>query len=439
MIIMDTLFYPLPKESDKGTWMTWSRRVGIGNRGRHIEGSCGGHARTDVRLCGWWRWRVEGVFLPTTRKVKIALTDKSLCDTCSMMLPLVVFTFSVGAASLLNVQHGLLEQKSMTTTIRSFSLLSIPTVPTRKHTVELRMVDSSDDFSSEEKSLVEKLYDKLQTTTDVNEVLLEDLPSLPPALILKLRQPVEHANEAISFVSTKMASFLDSQLQEAKLTLQELLDAGEIRKLDSLIGKAARSGKLNAAFFNVLSVNLQDATASVSLKEDGTPEDGDGDGSANRMNILQHVYTRCQEEVEKSIPPGLALLNKLIRQPQASIRKNLYEYYLTPQSNQITTPDGKQLELKGESPPLVSLDEFISAIAQTVRQIRTAERAGASDRVSSAAMVESCRQIAKEARIVIAERYGVESDEIASFQSGLQPVFRPSSADSPYITGETTS
>ncbi|KAL7565112.1 hypothetical protein ACA910_005119 [Epithemia clementina (nom. ined.)] len=291
------------------------------------------------------------------------------------------------------------------------------------------------EFSSDEEALVEELYAKASAEGEIRKVLLDSLSTIPPTLILKLRQPRDHASHAIRIISNEMSRLLDAQLEEAKTTLQQLLDAGELRKLDSLIGKAASAGKLDAAFFNVLSVNLQNAASGVSRHMDSTSTEGSS--AASRLQILQHVYTRCQEEVEKSIPPGLALLNKLIRQQQESIRNNLYEYYLTPQSNKIRTPDGQELELKGQAPPLVSLDEFISALSKTVLQIRTAEKAGATDRASSASMVEACRQIAKEARLVIANSFGPDSVELDTFQNGLQPVFRPASTDSPYITGES--
>jgi hypothetical protein len=51
-------------------------------------------------------------------------------------------------------------------------------------------------------------------------------------------------------------------------------------------------------------------------------------------------------------------------------------------------------------------------------------------------MVESCRQIAKEARIVVGNSFGRDSEEMRLFEEGLQPVFRPSSPASPYIKGQ---
>ena len=286
------------------------------------------------------------------------------------------------------------------------------------------------EFSDAEKSLIESLHAKLAESSEPAEKIVKEiLPTLSPALIYRLRQATDDANPAIQNVATQLNELLNQQLEMARETLKELLNAGEIRKLDSIIGKAQREGRLDTAFFNVLTVNLQDAakTESGEVTEEG---------AASRLQILQHIYTRCQEEVEKSIPPGLALLNKLLRTPQDSIRNNLYEHYLTPQKTKITSPDGKEIELNSSGAPLVAMQDFIDAIAQTVKQIRTVEQIGATDRISAANMVESCRTVAKEARIVIGEKYGVESDELRGYEEGLQPVFRPDSPESPYIAGE---
>jgi hypothetical protein len=289
------------------------------------------------------------------------------------------------------------------------------------------------EFSDAEEAILSDLMTKSEANGgDLRQVVVEALPTLPPGFILKLRQSILHPEEHVRLVASELKQIIDARMLEAKHTLEEFLNAGEIRKLDSLIGKNAAKGLLDAAFFNVLTMNLMAATAAG----DKPVTDVEKGVAASRLQILQHIYTRCQEEVEKSIPAGTALLNKLLRTDQPSIRVNLYGYYLTPPSNTIETPDGKTVELKGTSPVLVPPIELVEAIAAAVKQIRTVEQAGATDRASAAAMVESCRQIAKEARMTIAEYYGVESTELAAFEEGLQPVFRPASSDSPYIQGE---
>lgn len=287
--------------------------------------------------------------------------------------------------------------------------------------------------------------------TQLMESVRTALPTLSPRLMVKLRQLEAHSNPQVSQVSKALNTLLHQQLDQATDLLKQLLNAGEIRLLDSLIGKAGRDMRLNPAFFQVLSYNLQDAAAvaAAAAREDKAemPRDGndapkgDDDNNnapgASRYQVLQHIYTRCQEEVEKTIPPAVALLNKLLRTEQPSIRSNLVSHYLTPSSTVIKSPDGSELQLSPTSSTvLVPLSDFVEAIAEFVEQIRTVEAAGGTDRAAAASMVEACRQVAKEVRVVVANHYGTQSPELLQLQDGLQPVFRPSSTSSPYIQGK---
>lgn len=295
----------------------------------------------------------------------------------------------------------------------------------------LYMSDASEEetpgVTETEWKVLSDLYQKADgDNAALGKIVLEALPAIDPNLIMKLRGTVDDSREEFVAVRNALNSVLDARLAGARDVLYQFLNAGEIRKLDSLIGKAAREGKLDVAFFQVLNMNLQDAS---------NDEKSEDENTANRFQILQHIYTRCQEEVEKTIPPGVALLNKLLRTETPSIRSNQLSHYLCPQPNVIKTPDGKEVELQGREKILVSHEEFIEAISNAVKQIRTVESAGGANKAMAANMVESCRQVAKEARMVIAEKFGGESDELEKFEEGLQPVFRPTNSDSPFIKG----
>jgi hypothetical protein len=128
-------------------------------------------------------------------------------------------------------------------------------------------------------------------------------------------------------------------------------------------------------------------------------------------------------------------LNKILRTEQASIRANQLRHYLCPQEPKtIKSPDGQEVQLGG-SDALVKPSELLDAMKNAVTQIRTVEKSGGADKVAAAGLVESCRQVAIEARLAVGESYGVESVELKEFEEGLQPVFRPESADSEYIQG----
>jgi len=288
-------------------------------------------------------------------------------------------------------------------------------------------------ISDEEFEVISALYQKSKTAeTSLQEVVLQALPTMNPQLIMKLRRGKDDEREEFQAVSGALSAILDAQLAQARDVLAALLNAGEVRKLDAMIGKAGREGKLDVAFFQVLNMNLEDA---ASDKEPIAQSGKEDEPMATRYQILQHIYTRCQEEIEKSIPPGVALLNKLLRTEIASIRANQLQHYLCPQPNIIKTPDGKELKLNGGERILVSHEEFVDAIGNAVKQIRTVEKAGGANREMAANMVEACRQVAKEARIVIGENFGRDSDALLKFEESLQPIFRPESPSSPYVTG----
>lgn len=293
-------------------------------------------------------------------------------------------------------------------------------------------------------AMLAKLESESTTEDEMQNTMLANLSNLHPRVIMFLRKEVESpsgeddamfdngvTSKQVQRVGKALVQVLEDRMAGGRAVLQELLESGELRKLDAAIGKAARGGKLDMAFFTVLNANLQDAM------ENSTGEENEHD--ASRKQILQHIYTRCQEEVEKTVAPGIGLLNKLLRTEVPGIRSNQLEHYLGPQpeTSTIITPDGRSVELKNKSSePLVSLNDFVQAMGASVKQIRTVEKAGGTDRATAAGLVESIRQLAIEARVVIAQVYGVDSSQLKQFEDDLQPIFRPENADSKYAKGE---
>ena len=376
-------------------------------------------------------------------------------------------------------------QQSHSSCFRLFmSMAEEKTTSEEEETKSLSSSSSSSSLSfldDEEWKIVKEVHTQATAAALVDEKEEENVsfqnaaetifPSLSPALIMKLR----NGEELIAMSKSKakdenddkqllnvfldlskaLNAMTDRRLEDARNTLEQLLNAGEIKKLDALIGNSARKSKLDVAFFQVLQMNLRDASVeaqqaeaeadAVEAKAEAAEVEGENNkegatASANRYQILQHIYTRCQEEVEKTINPGTALLNKLLRTDVDSIRTNQLNHYLLPPPSTIKSPDGKEITLSANSnkKSLVSHTDFCDAIGIGIKQIRSVEKSGATNVNAEIAanLVESIRKVAIEARFVIGEHYGGNSTEVIQFEESLEPVFRPTTPDSPYIQGE---
>jgi hypothetical protein len=302
-------------------------------------------------------------------------------------------------------------------------------------------------LTDEDKSLVQTLYKASDGNPEAMETAITaDLDNMHPRLVVALQMAAdkgewkennddEEFEKQMVALGSALQNVLDTQLRGGRELLADLLNSGEIRKLDTMIGKAAKDGKLDMSFFSVLSMNMKDAAMGGDTISGPTLAQGEGQEAvegeagqpmgANRLQILQHIYTRCQEELEKTVAPGIGLLNKLLRTDIPSIRSNQLSHYLGPQSTTITSPDGKTIDLGGTGKPLISHIEFIEALSNAVTQIRTMEAAGGTDRLSAVNLIESIRQVAIQARGVLVESFGEGSDVVQEFQRELQPIFRP--------------
>mmetsp|Transcript_27861 Transcript_27861/g.39873 ORF Transcript_27861/g.39873 Transcript_27861/m.39873 type:complete len:422 (+) Transcript_27861:35-1300(+) len=364
-----------------------------------------------------------------------------------------------------NYHHNVNNHQSIQTTLYSTASEDTSSSSSSSSAPEMTEMDAAQKretptLTTEDKLFITTIYTGTKGNIDAMEnSIAANLESMPPRLVVALQMAVEKGEwkeedaadddaESEEFETQMIAmgealqNVLDVRLRGGRELLAELLNSGEIRKLDSLIGKSAKEGKLDMSFFSVLSMNMRDAKLNngdgedVSLtptlaqgegQEEVSGEEGQPTAGANRLQILQHIYTRCQEELEKTVAPGMGLLNKVLRTEISSIRTNQLEHYLGPQKTTITSPDGKTIDLGGTGKPLVSHTEFVEALSNSVTQIRTLEAAGGTDRLSAVNLVENIRQVAMEARVVLVESFGEGSDVVNEFQRDLQPVFRPGS------------
>jgi len=185
--------------------------------------------------------------------------------------------------------------------------------------------------------------------------------------------------------------------------LQELLDAGEINKMDARLCKMVKANQLDAGFLYVLFKNIEEARASDNTELE---------------RLLQHLHSRLQEELEKQTPPPLALLHKLTRTDDAGLRSNILRHYLVPQTS-IRLPDGSEMPVQEgkAATSTVTPPAFASAIVETLEKIEQMPV----ERAVIVSTAEEIRTIAKEARAIIAE--SCSPAELESFSDSLTPAF----------------
>ena len=193
----------------------------------------------------------------------------------------------------------------------------------------------------------------------------------------------------------------EKRYERARDQLQTLLGAGELNKMDAALCSLVRKGEVDAGLFYVLLRNQEDARAS-------------GDEGGERLMI--HLHSRLQEELEKRSEPALALLHKLTRMDMPGVRANLLRQNLVPQTETLL-PDGTTLPINPPAPAAVQPMAFAGAIEgalDKIVQLPIAQEA-------IYATAEDIRQVAMEARTVVAESYNRE--ELEEFQNALTGPF----------------
>ena len=343
-------------------------------------------------------------------------------------------------------------------------------------TIAMKRQREVPNLSPEDRSSVTSLFTKFKDNDSImmeNEIA-NNIDTMSPSLLVALQMAGETlewkekvgaaAASVIDFdsqmvrVGQALRNVLTKRLEHGKDLLQQMLTSGEIRKLDALIGKSAREGMLDTSFFQVLNANMMDASSST-MTTTSNIDDDSATTSANNINsntipdklqILNHIQTRCHEELEKAVPPGTGLLNKLLRTTIPSIRDNQLRHYLGPRATSITSPDGKVIDFHlpksgnnnsgggGAGAPLVSHVEFGTAISDAITRIRLIDNSGGTDKLVAQKLIEEVRQIAIEARRVLVSvtEGGEESTVVMEYSEMLGPVFRPPTGAAPSTAEE---
>jgi len=243
--------------------------------------------------------------------------------------------------------------------------------------------------------------------TDFGKISPEDLSDLQMA-IAKDGGPDDAVSPARA-VADAIQSAVDKRMVTARADIEELISntGGDI---NAGIRKCLKKQDNPLPLLMVLQLNIQQAQTV---------------GEEDKLRALMHVYTVMNEELEKKVSRVRALLNKLMRMDDESIRANLLRHHLTPV--EVAAAPDPLTEGDGEGRPplmasLVTPDRLAAAISKLVgdtdRQMRAA--VGDSDEARFE-ITDRIRVIAKEARLMIGEIYG--EGEMNTFGAELTPAF----------------
>ena len=256
--------------------------------------------------------------------------------------------------------------------------------------------------------------------------------SLTPSMLEQLKTNSPSVYQALDDLQ-------NASLERGMSTLKTLLDSGEVRALDKNIANSAKNGLLDEGFFRVININIEQARKEEEEeKAAGLVASEETATVTTRFQILSHILTRCQEEMEKLISnetPATALVVKLLRTEDKNIRGNLLKNSLAPPASkgivvdgvEISPPSGTKGGSGGGGKALVSIEDFVASVTDIVQKVRGMKDEEAVDLTASVNIIESLRQISIEGRAVVMEAFGEGSEELKTVEGALQEVFRPGS------------
>jgi len=232
------------------------------------------------------------------------------------------------------------------------------------------------------------------------ELLADNFGRLDEATMTALAAASGDAGTAAA--SARVAAAINAEtgrrVGAARDNLEMVLDGEDLLAMDKRLVQLARRGGVDVPFLLCVSSNAAEAEA-----------------GSDRKNVLEHLYTRAQEELEKQADPAAAVLHRLHRQPDAAIRDNIYREFLAPRAELVGPggADAKRVPLAVPLPPVISHAAFSKAIDDAVAALRTLDADGDLVREN----IEQCRAIAIEARAVLVET--APPEDVEAFQDVL--------------------
>jgi len=226
--------------------------------------------------------------------------------------------------------------------------------------------------------------------------------NIPHATMARIQDMATQDVAEAGWLVKTMDGVMQERLAEGANKLRELLKAGEINKMDAQLVKLVRDGGVDTAFNLVLTTNMEHARAASDEK---------------MLQLYVHLHTRMQEELEKLASPAKGLLHRLLRTDDPGLRGRILVDFLVPKTS-VSMPGGKEVQLETPTPAKVSAADFGVAIRDAVAALDSVEFS-ADSYVSES--VEECRQVAKQAREIVAGNLG--EDDLVEFSEILMPAF----------------
>lgn len=225
------------------------------------------------------------------------------------------------------------------------------------------------------------------------------------ATMKQINDMAGEGNAEAAWLLKCMEDVMEKRLEDGAEKLRRVLQAGEINKMDAELVKLVRGGEVDTGFNLVLASNIQHARAS----EDDT-----------MLQLYTHLSTRVQEELEKQASPALGLLHRLLRTDDEELRARIIVDFMVPKQA-VVLPSGEQVPLGKPVPPKVTPVEFAEVVRDTITAVASVDLGAGDTGVDPVAdYVESCRQVAKVARVVIADN--LDTSALDEFSELLGPV-----------------
>eukprot|EP00438_Fugacium_kawagutii_P010655 Skav210574 [mRNA] locus=scaffold2317:179659:180669:+ [translate_table: standard] len=258
----------------------------------------------------------------------------------------------------------------------------------------------------EEESLLPELLELAESggaslQERLEEVFAKVSPDDLASLRMKVSDPSAPDHAAAQRLGDAIQVAMTRRLTDAKNVLEELIQKAD-GDVNLKIRKMLKAVESPLPILMVLQLNIAEAQ-----------ERADGE----RLQVLMHISTVMQEELEKKASRVRGMLNKLLRIEDENIRNNILRDQLTP-VEVAGAPAGGTPLMAAMVPP----DRLAPAIASLVSEVdRQMVAVLGPDDDGRYETMERIRQVAKQARMIIGEVYG--QGVMDTFSADLTPAF----------------